>query len=60
MLKSDVESTLKMGCFPNVEINNVVPTLKIGCSTLRPKFNLKPPLNQRCVPAGYGQATECH
>ena len=27
-LKSDVETTLKMGCFPNVESNNVASTLK--------------------------------
>ena len=26
---------------PEVEINNVVSTLKIGCSTSRPNFNLK-------------------
>ena len=39
-LKSDVESTLKICCFPNVDINNV-SKLKIGCSTSRPKINLK-------------------
>ena len=27
--------------FPDVEINNVVSTLKIGCSTSQPKINLK-------------------
>ena len=51
-LKSDVETTLKMGCFPDVEINYVVSTLKIGCSTSQPKINLKTTLKQRCVPAG--------
>ena len=29
-----------MGCFPDVEINIVVSTLKIGCSTSQPKINL--------------------
>ena len=37
---------------PNVETNNVVSTLKIGCSTSRPKINLKTTLKQRCVSAG--------
>ena len=49
-LKSDVEKMLKMGCFPDVEINNVVSTLKISCSTSRHKINIKTTLNQRCVP----------
>ena len=40
-LHSDVETTLKICCFPDVEIYNVVSTLKIGCSTSRPKINLK-------------------
>ena len=33
-----------LNCFPHVEINNVESTLKIGCSTLQPKINLKPTL----------------
>ena len=40
-LKSDVEKTLKMGCFPDVEIYNVVSILKIDCLTSRPNVNLK-------------------
>ena len=52
MLKSDVETSLKIGCFPDVEINNVVSTLKIGCSMSRPKINLKTTLKQRCVSVG--------
>ena len=34
-LKSNEETTLKMEYFLDVEINNVVYTLKIGCSTSR-------------------------
>ena len=52
-LKSDVETTLKIGCFPNVESNNVVSTLKIVCSASRPKTNLKTTLKQRYVPAWF-------
>ena len=37
----DVETTLKMGCFLDVEIQYVVSTLKIGCSMSRPKINVK-------------------
>ena len=51
-LKSDVETKLKIGRFANVEINNVVSTLKIGCSSSRPKINLKTMLKQHFVPAG--------
>ena len=40
-LKSNVETMLKKGCFPDAEINNVVSMLKIGCSTSQPKINLK-------------------
>ena len=36
-----VKQRWKMGCFPDVESNNIVTTLRIGCSTLRPKINLK-------------------
>ena len=48
-LKSDVETTLKVGCFPDDEIKNV-STLKISCSTSRPKINLKTTLKRRYVP----------
>ena len=48
-LKSDVETTLKIGYFPDVGINNVVSTLQISCSTSRPKINLKITMKPRCV-----------
>ena len=41
-----------MGCFPDVEINIAVSTLRIGYLTPRPKINLKITLKQRYVPAG--------
>ena len=46
----DVETTKKMDFFPDVEIINVVSTLKSGCSTSRPKINVKTTLKQDCVP----------
>ena len=46
-LKSDVETVLKMAWFPDVEINYVVLTLKICCSTSQPKINLKITFKQR-------------
>ena len=46
-LWNDVEN----GYFPDADINNVVSTLKISCSTSRPKINLKTTLKQHCVPA---------
>ena len=42
----DVEMTLKMGCFPEIEINNIVSTLNTSCSTSRPKINIKTTLKQ--------------
>ena len=33
-------NNVKMDCFSYVEITNIVSTLKIGCSTSRPKINL--------------------
>ena len=51
-LKSDFEKTYKMGCFSDVEINNIASTLKVSCSTSQPKINLKTTLKQHCVPAG--------